>query len=114
MKTFARFLQLAYVTTDFDRALDEFRRSHGVARFLEMRGVPSPTTPGCFAELNVGLAWVGDMQIEVIAPLSGDDGVYRGALPTQGFAIRFHHVGQTVDTPEELNRLLEETRAAGI
>jgi hypothetical protein len=114
MKTFARFLQLAYVTTDFDRALDEFSRSHGVRNFLEMRNMQTQLTPGRFAELHVGLAWVGDTQIEIIAPLSGADEVYRAGLPSEGFAIHFHHIGQTVDTLEQFHRLLHDTIAEGI
>lgn len=114
MKTFARFLQMAYVTSDFDRALAEFRDSHGIARFLEMRNMNSELLPGRFASLHVGLAWVGDTQIELIAPLGGDDEVYRNVLPADEFAIRFHHIGQHVDSKKEYQRLLDDAAVRDI
>ena len=110
MKTFARLFQMAYVTNDFGRALEHFRDVHGVRRFFEMRNCNSEVAPGCVARLDVALAWAGETQIELIAPLGGDDEFYRSGLPSTEFALRLHHIGQHVDTQAEFEQLLADLR----
>jgi Glyoxalase/Bleomycin resistance protein/Dioxygenase superfamily len=107
------FYQIGYVTTDFDRAMKSFRDSHGVKEFLELRDIRYPSAAGREAHCHVGMAYLGGMQIEVIQPIDGDVGIYRDALPAQGYALRFHHVSRMVDSEEEFNRLLETYRKEG-
>lgn len=115
MRTFGQFLQLAYATNDFDRALDEFRKRHGVQRFLEMRNISSPTLAGRHAQVHVALAWASDStQIEIIAPLSGDDSLYRDALDDAGYCIRLHHVGQLAASRADFEDYREKSIAEGV
>lgn len=84
--------QLAYVTSDFDAALNLFATRYGMNRFLELRNFTMATGPGRAATLHIGLAYAGPMQIEVMQPLSGDDGAWRRALRGTGqFEMVFHH-----------------------
>lgn len=115
MKTFRQFMQLAYVTNDFNRALKQFADRHGVTRFLEMRNEPAPTLAGRFAQLHVGLAWASETtQVELIAPLSGDDAIYRSALRGDAFSVVMHHVGQQAASQAEFDALREEARTLGL
>ena len=78
------FLQLAYVTTDFDRALGEFGQRFGVPGWLQMRDLEIQTGPERACRAHVALSFVGSTQLELIQPLSGDVTVYRYRLPDQG------------------------------
>jgi methylmalonyl-CoA/ethylmalonyl-CoA epimerase len=74
-------MQLAYVPTDFDAAIDYWTRALGVGPFfmwehiqvdhLEYRGAPS--TP----DFSVALSYWGDMQIELIRQDNDAPSIYR-------------------------------------
>jgi hypothetical protein len=101
-------MQLAYVTTDFDRTLAEFGASYGVPGWLIMRDLEIETGPGRSARTHTALAWVGPMQLEVFQPLSGDVDVYRWGLPDTGYGIQFHHMAQLFDTEAEFDALEQQ------
>lgn len=88
------FHQVAYVTTDFDRALKVFAEVHRAKKFMELRDMRYPTGPGRVAHCNIGLAYVGATELEVIQPLGEDVQIYRDFLPRDEFAIRFHHISR--------------------
>ena len=98
------FSQLAWVSNDFDRALGELRGRLGIERFLELRDLPYMVrADGAEAVCHVALAYSGGLQIELIEPRGGLDGVYRDALPEDGgFALRFHHFAQALPSQEAL------------
>jgi hypothetical protein len=100
------FHQVAYVTTDFDRALEVFGEVHRAKRFLELRGMRYPTGPGREAHCNIGLAYVGATELEIIEPLSGDVQIYRDFLAPDAFAIRFHHLSRFLETQGDFERQL--------
>jgi hypothetical protein len=106
LPTLAGFLQVAYVTTDVEQAIEHFRSRHGVAQWLRLCPIEIETAPSAKATLNIALAYVGPVQIELIQPLGGHDAVYRKVLPAEGFAIRQHHFAQLIDSEEsyELQR----------
>lgn len=87
------YLQLGYVTSDFDRAMELVRESHGLGPFREMRDL----TIGARGEQEVtchfGLAFKGSTQFEIIHPLSGDSAFYTDMLPERDFAVCLHHIG---------------------
>ena len=85
------FYQVAYVTNELERALQQCARTHGAHQFARLPGLRYETGPGRAAICHVALAYVGDTEIEVIQPLEGDVGFYREVLPATGFALRFHH-----------------------
>jgi hypothetical protein len=107
------FHQIAYVTNDFDRALEIFRTEQGVTQFLELRGIRFPTGPdGAEAHCHVALGRSGGMELEIIEPIDGDVALYRDPLAGDGFQMRFHHVAQRLSDPAALEavraRLVEQ------
>lgn len=108
------FLQVAYVTTDFDRGLAEFGERCGVPRWLELRGLEIQTGEGRSCRAHVALSYVGSMQLELIQALGGDDAVYRHGLPSQGYGLRFNHMAQLIETEQEFELLQDRVRSSGI
>jgi len=87
------YIQLGYVTNDFNQAMEVVGRTHGVGSFKEMRDL----TIGARGDLDVtahfGLAFKGGTQFEIIQPLSGDKGFYTDCLREERFAMQLHHIG---------------------
>jgi len=100
------FHQVAYVTNDFDRALAVFAQVHRAKKFMELRDMRYPTGPGREAHCNIGLAYVGATELEVIQPLGDDVQIYRDFLPADGFAIRFHHLSRFLETRRDYDEQL--------
>lgn len=108
------FVQLAYVTTDFDRALAEFGQRWGVPQWLQLRELEIQTGPGRACRAHVALSFVGPTQLELIQPLSGDVGVYRYRLPDQGYGLCLNHIAQLIQTESEFEALEAHVASAGI
>lgn len=91
--------QLAYVTSDLERAAEAIRARFAVPEFTE---IPVGTVPlilpaGESVSMKVLVAWVGRYQIELIQPQPGGLGIYRDGLARDDAPLRFHHVGLLVD-----------------
>lgn len=95
-RLFSNFFQQAYVTTDLDRAKERFAEQFGVAAWFDMHApteMRTPAGPG-IADLKIALAFVGDLQLELIEPVGGPAAkLYAECLPADRFAIKFHHQG---------------------
>lgn len=107
------FFQIAYVATDIDQAVEVFARDYGIPSFAVSRDVQIDTRGGK-ATLHFALAYVGGQQIELIQPAAGADRPYREALPTEGFAIRLHHLGHLVTREEEWNQIKTAIAVRGL
>lgn len=108
------FFQLAHVTTSLDRAMEDFGRTMGLRDYLQMRDHSVITRNGQRAHMHVALAWLGDLMIELIEPIGGDDRVYREPLIGQDYAVRHHHMGRIFPNDEEFDRAMAELTAAGV
>lgn len=93
------YLQLGYVTNDFDRALDLFRQLHRLGPFKEMRDLTIGARDGRDVTGHFALAFKDGTQFEIIAPLAGDTAFYTEVLPAQDFAVRLHHTGHYFPDP---------------
>jgi hypothetical protein len=84
--------QNAYVTRDIEKALDIFRTRYGVKDPKYFQAEVEVTTPhGKGVAVNkVAFIWIGQLQYELIEPVSGPVDLYRAALPDSG--LRFHHI----------------------
>lgn len=84
--------QNAYVTRDIEKALDIFRTRYGVADPRYFQAEVEVTTPNGkgLAVNKVAFIWIGDVQYELIEPVSGPVDIYRNELPDEG--LRFHHI----------------------
>jgi hypothetical protein len=90
------FFQHAYVTNDMVRAKRQFAERWGVHAFLEFEAPLELLTPrgSEVAVLKIALAFVGDLQVELIEPLSGTGtSIYQKVLPAAGFKVVWHHFG---------------------
>lgn len=104
--------QFAYVTTDIDRALTAFA-AIGAARFTAAAESEIPVGDERTARFKVALAYVGDIQLEVIEPIDGADEVYRSLFSDDGYQLRFHHVAYWPDTQEQFHALKASAHHAG-
>jgi len=108
IKTFKSFLQVAYTTTDIDRAMSEFGNREGVHDYLQMRDTRLEVGSNRYAVVHFALAWVGAIQIELIQPLSGECDTYRWELPSTGYASRLHHLAHLIEHPWQFDSLVTE------
>jgi hypothetical protein len=112
---FAGVYQVAYVTSDLNRAMQQFATSHGVKKFMEMRPTRYATGPGKEAVCNIAMAYAGAVELEIIEPLEGDVQLYRDFLPPDGrFAVRFHHIATLFESLDALEAQLTAHRSAGV
>jgi hypothetical protein len=100
--------QNAYVTRDLDQALGLFRTQHGVDDFRRFESTIEVKTPAGRgkATMKVGLAWVGNLQYELIEPVAGLVDVYRQDLPDH-YPLRFHHICMRVHDWSEFRAQLD-------
>jgi hypothetical protein len=78
----------AWVTNDLERAIEIFSRRYGVSDLSFIEG-PMPTG----GKIKVAFAWAGGQVLEIIAGTGPGTEFYNDMLPTDAFAIRFHHLG---------------------
>lgn len=93
---FSPFHQLAWVTPDLDRSIEQFRTFYAVPSFYVMEAAFQATVRGETGpmELRIALAYVDDVQLELIQAVSpGVSRIYTDALPADGSHRNvFHHV----------------------
>ncbi|HEV7444213.1 MAG TPA: VOC family protein [Steroidobacteraceae bacterium] len=90
----AEFFQHAYVTNDMARAKRQFADRWGVHSFLEFESALELGTPRGIesARMKIALAFVGNLQIELIEPVGGPAArIYQQALPASGYKVVWHH-----------------------
>lgn len=93
----ARHYQNAYVTPDIDRAIEVMRQRFGVTEVLETEAAIEVWTPnGSGLSANkLAFIWVGNLQYELIQPISGPSDLYSAAVdPNQ--LLTFHHIAMRV------------------
>src|SRR5512140_935300 len=96
--------QICYVTRDLDAGVRQLGAIHGIERFRIKRDVPSmPGMPKM--TMHQAHVFLGPMQIELIQPAGGDDGLYREFCAADAGAIRHHHFGMWVDDAAEYSGL---------
>ncbi len=89
------FDQLAYVTTDVERATALFRDDYGVADFQvgeqEVHGEENGRP--CTIRMKVAQAMMNGGELEIIEDRGSDTDLFRQGLPIDGsFAVKVHHV----------------------
>jgi hypothetical protein len=89
--------QNAYITRDIDAAIEVFRARHGFDGFQRYElsyELKTRTGPGT-ASIKLALGWMGNVQYELIQPVSGLVDVYSSDLPERSI-LKFHHVAMRV------------------
>jgi hypothetical protein len=84
--------QNAYITRDLDQALAMFRTRYGFDGFMHLEVKQQLITPAGSgaAVVKLALGWIGNLQYELIQPVSGLVDVYLDGLPDK-YPLRFHH-----------------------
>src|SRR5690242_11850947 len=97
----SRACQVSYVTDDIDAFEKRLRERYGVERFLirHDHSRNSPASSG--AILHMALAFVDDVELELIQPNPEKPSIYREALELSGGVGRLHHVNQRLTTREQ-------------
>jgi hypothetical protein len=109
------FIQMAYVASDLEAAIDLFAAHHDVASFLRLPNYQLAMGDGREARVDIALAYAGSVQIEIIRPLGGEDGVYRQLLTRdRTFQLRYHHEAHRAASLDDLDRLKARAIARGI
>jgi hypothetical protein len=99
-RLFGSFFQQSYATTDIEQARAVFGERYGISKFFQMEQELSLQTPEGVkpAQLKIAMAWVDDLQIEIIEPVGGAGAaIYTDVLPADGFGLTFHHMGFLLD-----------------
>jgi len=102
------FYQTGYVTRDIERAIDLLRNGFGFSDFSHFEvELPLVTPEGVKSSVvRVGTAWAGQMQIELIEPVSGHVAEYVSGLPEDPAdpTPQFHHLAVRRESIEEIRR----------
>jgi catechol 2,3-dioxygenase-like lactoylglutathione lyase family enzyme len=98
---FKNVFQIAYVTNDLRRAVSDFQTHQGVNQLAIFDDFALEVPGDRQAVINVALGYVGDVQLEIIEPVSGEVDLYRSWLPDE-YALRHHHFCHRLDSIEEL------------
>ena len=106
-----RHYQNGYVTGDMAAAVEALKRDHAVSEVTTHDVKVSATTAEGEGELvlRLGFAWAGDLQYELIQPMSGFVGLYREAIAPDR-PLTFHHVAMRTD---DFDGLQAEIRRQG-
>jgi hypothetical protein len=92
--------QVAYSTNDIDRALDIFADRHGIREFRRLEGaLPAG------GHIRVELAWVAGTMYELLTADGPGSALYVGHLPSDGFALRHHHLGFLIHHQDQWDAL---------
>jgi hypothetical protein len=91
------FFQNAYVTRNLEHAMAAATERHGVKDYVCFEPhMEVYTAEGGYgpAHVKVALAWVDQLQLEFIEPVSGNIQHYLDRLPTDRAdnSLRFHHI----------------------
>jgi len=107
-------LQQAYVTTDVDEACRVMGERFGIKEFFRPKIQTMGLDDGREVVLHNAHAWVGSIWLEIIQPIGGEDGIWRDWIAgRKGFAMKLHHLGIKVDTPQDMDAKMAEGQANG-
>ena len=105
-----RHFQNAYITRDFEKGLATFK-AHGLEPHMTHDAdIEVQTRQGPQRMVNrIAFIWQGDLQYELIQPVSGLGGFYTDVLPADD-SLRFHHVCSRVDDWDKFRSSIDESR----
>ena len=109
---FKNIFQIAYVTNDLRRAVSVFQEEQGIKELAIFDDFTLDVEGGGQTVINVGLAYVGETQLEIIEPVSGEVEIYRTWLPEE-FAVRHHHFCHRLDSVAELEAVQTRYQQSG-
>lgn len=109
-------VQIAWVTNDLDATESTLTALLGVRKWVRMPGVHfAPDTCSYLGEpadfvADIALSYVGDMQLELIAPVRGPS-IYDDFLRVRGPGL--HHVCIEAEDPQNFEAMLNDAAEQG-
>lgn len=105
----AEHFQMAYATSDMERALELFKTRFGIQRFSHLEGqMPAGGL------IRAAFAWVGTIMYEVICASGPGSDLYMDRLPRgDGFHIKHHHLGFLLRNREQWDDVMARARQSG-
>jgi hypothetical protein len=100
--------QVAYVTSDIDRACAVFGERYGLRAFRRLEG---PLKEG--GQIRIEIAWAGATLYELVWAEGPGSAFYADRLPAGRFAIRHHHLGFLVPDEESWDGLQAQIAQGG-
>jgi Glyoxalase/Bleomycin resistance protein/Dioxygenase superfamily len=100
--------QVAYVTSDLDRATQLLGTRYGIARYSFIDGEMAGG-----GTIRVAFAWVGSTMFEIIDCKGPQADFYTARLPQGEFAIRLHHLGYLLHDRASWDAVEREIAASG-
>jgi Glyoxalase/Bleomycin resistance protein/Dioxygenase superfamily len=90
--------QNAYVTRDIKKAIALFRTQYNFEDFTEFEIANEISTPAGrgICALKMALGWIGNLQYELIEPVSGMVDIFKADLPDE-YPMRLHHICMRVN-----------------
>lgn len=104
----AEHFQIAYATSDIERAKALFSDRYGIRNFRRLAG---PLPDG--GEIHVELAWLGPVMYELLTARGPGSAIYREGLPDSGFAVRLHHLGYLIHDQAQWDALQQRVARDG-
>jgi Glyoxalase/Bleomycin resistance protein/Dioxygenase superfamily len=105
----AEHFQMAYVTSDMERALDLFKTRFGIQKFSRLEG-QMPTG----GQIRAEFAWVGTIMYELICASGPGSDLYMDCLPRDDeFHVKHHHLGFLLRRREQWDAVMLKARQSG-
>lgn len=104
----AEHFEIAYATTDLDRAKALFAHRFGITEWAPLGG---PLPQG--GEISILLGWAGGVMYELLTASGPGSDIYVGRLPADRFAVQHHHFGYLIRDAEEWAALEAEIARQG-
>lgn len=106
-------LQIAYVTSDIDRACAQLGERFGLHNFFRSGPNTLETDAGALMTLKLAHAWFGPTWYEIIQPMDDAPSFLRDWLPTGGSVLRLHHLGVRLPDIGAWEHMLHDVEMAG-
>ncbi|HTV95132.1 MAG TPA: hypothetical protein VME42_04000 [Steroidobacteraceae bacterium] len=105
----AEHFQMAYVTTDMERALDLLQSRLGIREFRRLEGqMPAG------GHIRAEFAWVGTIMYELICASGPGSEIYMDRLPPgDDFHMKHHHLGFLLRSREQWEAVMVKARQSG-
>lgn len=110
---FKDILQVAYVTPNLEAAIAAWSTGFGISQYMRLPDLAVDVGVSAPAILSIALAWVGTVQLELIEPRGGQDGIFRDWLSGSNAVMRFHHIARLIADEREFERFEAEVARVG-
>lgn len=109
---YINFFQLGFVTHDIDAGAETIKKLYGIPELQIGRDGKTSSSLGDII-VDGALAYIGNVQIELLAPKGGPDAVYRDMVAPEPGSVHLHHCGHLVRTKENWQEMLDAVAESG-